>query len=142
MTGKDRATTSSCDRYSLWQPLGALGRRLSTEHGNSLTFCIPLQAWYAFVYLILKIESHNITNAAIMNMEAGDDIRHQLGSLTSEQWALILSIFHYPYMVFEPFSTLLLKKFTPRKWMSRMMVSWGIVAMCKRFLGTTNCDIC
>lgn len=92
---------------------------------------VRLLVWYSFVFLILKIEGHNNANAVIMNVEAGTDIRHQLGDLTSEQWALILSICQYPNILFEPVSTLLLKRFTPRKWMSRIMISWGIISMCK-----------
>lgn len=104
---------------------------------------IRLVIWYSFVYLVLKVESHNITNAAIMNIEAGTDIQHQLGNLTSEQWALILSVYHYSHILFEPLSALPLKKLTPRKWMSRIMLSWGIVAMCsgatQNFAGLLAC---
>ena len=53
-----------------------------------------LVAWYSFVFLVLRVESHNIANAAIMNIEADTDIQHQLGDLSSEQWAMILSAYH------------------------------------------------
>lgn len=104
---------------------------------------IRLLAWYSFVYFFMRIESHNITNAAIMNVEVGTDIQRQLGNLTSEQWALVLSIYYYPYLFLEPASTLLLKKCGPRKWMSRIMISWGVVAMChgaaRNFSGILAC---
>lgn len=87
--------------------------------------------WYAFVYLIMRIHVGNISNTAIMNKEQGTDIKTQLGHLTSQQWAWAISCFYYPYMVFEPFSTLALKRFTPRKWMSRIMLTWGIISMCQ-----------
>lgn len=87
--------------------------------------------WYSFVYLIMKINVSNITNTAIINVEEGTGIKKQLGNLTSEQWAWALSIFYYPYMASEPASTLLLKKFSPSVWMSRIMVTWGIVSMCQ-----------
>lgn len=83
-----------------------------------------LLLWYSFVYLIMRIHVGNISNTAIMNLEQGTGIKKQLGNLTSQQWAWVLSIFYYPYMAFEPISTLALKKFTPRKWMSRIMVTW------------------
>ena len=91
---------------------------------------VRLLTFYAIVAMVMQIESHNITNAAIMNIEQGTDIKHQLGDLSSEQWALILSVYDYPHFIFEPISTLLLKKMTPRKWMSRIMLSWGIISMC------------
>lgn len=83
-----------------------------------------LLAWYALVYLIMRIHVSNISNTAIMNLEEGDDIRHQLGNLSSSQWAWALSIFYYPYMFFEPLATLALKRFSPSVWMSRIMITW------------------
>lgn len=35
-----------------------------------------------------------------------------------------------PYIVLEAPSNLLLKRFSPSKWQSRIMVSWGVVLMC------------
>lgn len=90
-----------------------------------------LVLWYSFVYLIMRIHVSNISNTAIINLEEGDGIKAQLGGLTSQQWAWVLSIFYYPYMLLEPFATLALKRFTPRKWMARIMVTWGIVSMCQ-----------
>ena len=81
-----------------------------------------LLAWYCFVYLIMRIHVSNITNTAIINEETHDDILDQLG-LSSGQWAWVLSIFYYPYAAFEPASTLLLKRFKPNIWMSRIMVT-------------------
>ncbi|KAK3197718.1 hypothetical protein GRF29_216g1037280 [Pseudopithomyces chartarum] len=90
-----------------------------------------LLLWYAFVYLIMRIHVSNISNSAIINLESGDGIRRQLGNLTSAQWAWALSIFYYPYMFFEPLATLALKKFNPNVWMSRIMITWGIISMCQ-----------
>lgn len=90
-----------------------------------------LVLWYSFVYLIMRIHVSNISNTAIINLEEGDGIKAQLGDLTSQQWAWVLSIFYYPYMLLEPFATLALKRFTPRLWMARIMVTWGIVSMCQ-----------
>jgi hypothetical protein len=71
-----------------------------------------------------------------MNAKTPQNIKIQLGNLTSSQWAWIISIFSYPYMFFEPPSTLLLKRFTPRVWMSRIMITWGAISMCQA--ATTN----
>ncbi|KAL0936206.1 high-affinity nicotinic acid transporter [Colletotrichum truncatum] len=90
-----------------------------------------LLIWYSFVYLIMRIHVSNISNAAIINLEQGTGIRKQLGNLTSSQWAWALSIFYYPYMFFEPLATLALKRFSPSIWMSRIMVTWGIISMCQ-----------
>ena len=110
--------------------------------------------WYSFVYLIMRIHVSNITNTAIVrtaeirlspvcgtrlilssqsqiNIEQGTGIKKQLGNLTSSQWAWALSAFYYPYLFFEPLSTLMLKRFSPSVWMSRIMVTWGIISMCQ-----------
>ncbi|PVH95349.1 MFS general substrate transporter [Periconia macrospinosa] len=87
--------------------------------------------WYAFVYLIMRIHVGNISNSAIINLEQGTGIRRQLGNLSSSQWAWALSIFYYPYMFFEPLATLALKHFNPNVWMSRIMLTWGVISMCQ-----------
>jgi MFS family permease len=66
-----------------------------------------------------------------MNLEEGAGIKKQLGNLSSSQWAWALSIFWYPYMLLEPLATLLLKHYGPNVWMSRIMLTWGIVSMCQ-----------
>lgn len=85
--------------------------------------------WYSCVYLVMRIHVSNISNIAIINLEEGDGIKKQLGNLTSQQWAWVLSIFYYPYMCFEPLATLALKKFGPRQWMARIMITWVIISM-------------
>ena len=86
-----------------------------------------LLLWYAFVYLIMRIHVGNISNSAIINLEEGTGIKKQLGGLSSSQWAWALSIFYYPYMFFEPLATLALKKYSPSRWMSRIMVTWVMI---------------
>jgi MFS family permease len=92
---------------------------------------IRILLWYSFVYLIMRIHVSNIANTAIINLEQGDGIKKQLGNLDSAQWAWVISLFYYPYAAFEPVSTLLLKKFKPNIWMSRIMITWGIISMCQ-----------
>ncbi|ROW03097.1 hypothetical protein VMCG_05808 [Cytospora schulzeri] len=99
---------------------------------------IRLILWYSFVYLIMRIHVSNISNTAIINLEQGDGIKKQLGDLTSDQWAWVLSIFYYPYMLLEPFATLALKKFTPRVWMARIMITWAFFYACGMFSGTIS----
>lgn len=72
----------------------------------------------------------SLTIQAIMNVEAGNDIKRQLGPLTDKQWAQILGAFHYPILAIEPLSTFLFNWLTPRQFMGRIMLTWGIVCMC------------
>lgn len=93
---------------------------------------------YSIVYLFTQINKQNISNTAILNLEAGHGIKQQL-KINSQQWAWCVSIFYYPYMFFEPISTLLLKHFSPKVWQSRIMITWGGISMCqaasRNFLG-------
>ncbi len=88
-----------------------------------------LVGFYSLVYVFRVIDSSNYSNAAILNLEAGTNIKKQL-HLNPAQWAWTLSIFSYSYLIFEPSNTLLLKKFRPSRWMTYLMISWGVCACC------------
>ncbi|KAJ7851027.1 MFS general substrate transporter [Mycena olivaceomarginata] len=80
-------------------------------------------------YLFMRVDVTNISNAAIMNLEQKTDIKTQL-HLSAQQWVWVVACFYYPYMFLEPISTILLKKTSAPVWLSRIMVSWGIVTAC------------
>lgn len=84
---------------------------------------------YSFAYVFTQINKNNISNVAILNQETGNNIRHELGDLTSEQWAWCISIFYYPYLFFEAILTLCMKLVGPRPWQSRIMLTWGGFSM-------------
>jgi MFS family permease len=86
-----------------------------------------LVGFYSLVYIFRVIDSSNYSNAAIINLEAGTNIKKQL-HLNANQWAWTLSIFSYSYLIFEPSNTLLLKKFRPSRWMFVLILGWGICA--------------
>ncbi|KAI0008782.1 MFS general substrate transporter [Xylariaceae sp. FL0662B] len=86
-----------------------------------------LVGFYSLVYVFRVIDSANYSNAAIINLENGTGIKKQLG-LDPSQWAWTLSIFSYSYMVFEPTNTLMMKVFSPSKWMFVLILAWGISA--------------
>lgn len=97
--------------------------------------------WYCLIFAVLKIAERNISNAAIINLEQGTGIKKQLGNLSSSQWAWIMSIFSYPYIALDACSVMLTKKFTPRIWLGRIMVTWvsahhasGIYNHCLRLM--------
>ncbi|PVH77331.1 MFS general substrate transporter [Cadophora sp. DSE1049] len=90
---------------------------------------IWLVGFYSFVYIFRVIDSSNYSNAAIINLEAGTNIKKQL-HFSPSQWAWTLSIFSYSYLIFEPSNTILLKKFRPSRWMFLLMVAWGICTCC------------
>ncbi|TVY94254.1 MFS transporter [Lachnellula willkommii] len=86
-----------------------------------------LVGFYSLVYIFRVIDSSNYSNAAIINLENGTNIKKQL-HLSPNQWAWTLSIFSYSYLFFEPTNTLLLKSFRPSRWMFVLILGWGICA--------------
>jgi MFS family permease len=83
--------------------------------------------FYSLVYIFRVIDSSNYSNAAIINLENGTNIKKQL-HLSPNQWAWTLSVFSYSYLFFEPTNTLLLKSFRPSRWMFVLIGMWGVCA--------------
>ena len=75
-----------------------------------------LVGFYSVVYIFRVIDSSNYSNAAILNLEAGTDIKTEL-HFDPNAWAWTLSIFSYSYLFFEPSNTILLKYFRPSRWL-------------------------
>ena len=75
-----------------------------------------LVGFYSVVYIFRVIDSSNYSNAAILNLEAGTDIKDEL-HFDPDAWAWTLSIFSYSYLFFEPTNTILLKRFRPSRWL-------------------------
>ena len=82
-----------------------------------------LVLFYSIVYIFRVIDSGNYANAAIINLENGTGIKKELG-FTPSQWAWTQSIFSYSYLIFEPSNTILLKTFTPSRWMFLLILFW------------------
>jgi ACS family tartrate transporter-like MFS transporter len=74
------------------------------------------------LYLICYVDRSNISVAALqMNAELG---------LTSQMYGLAAGLFFATYIIFEIPSNLILTKVGARRWIARIMVTWGIVAAC------------
>ena len=86
-----------------------------------------LVGYYSVVYIFRVIDSSNYSNAAILNLESGTDIKTEL-HFNPNAWAWTLSIFSYSYLFFEPTNTILLKKFRPSRWLFVLILAWGICA--------------
>ncbi|KAI8316980.1 MFS transporter prlL [Colletotrichum sp. SAR11_240] len=82
----------------------------------------------SLLFLMKNIDADNISNARIMNKGTSRNIMTQL-DMTSDEYNL-LNVLKVPYIVLEAPSNLLLKKFRPSAWQSRIMISWGIALLC------------
>ncbi|CEJ61091.1 Putative Pantothenate transporter [Penicillium brasilianum] len=83
----------------------------------------------SLIFMFKNLDSNNASNARIMNKGTNQNIMTQLG-ITSNEYNLVTVLYYVPYIVLEAPSNLLLKRFSPSKWQSRIMITWGIVLMC------------
>lgn len=73
------------------------------------------------LYLLSFLDRVNIGNARLYGLE------EDLG-LTGDQYQVAVSILFVTYILSELPSSLVIKKFTPSRWLSFIMTSWGVVA--------------
>ncbi|KAF4965599.1 hypothetical protein FSARC_6621 [Fusarium sarcochroum] len=73
------------------------------------------------LYLLSFLDRVNIGNARLYGMEA------DLG-LVGDQYQLAVSVLFVTYILSELPSNLVIKRFTPSRWIAFLTVSWGIVA--------------
>ncbi|OON40211.1 MFS transporter [Izhakiella australiensis] len=72
------------------------------------------------LYLIAYIDRANISVAALqMNADL---------AMNAEMYGIAAGIFFVTYIIFEVPSNVLLTRFGARRWIARIMVSWGIIA--------------
>ncbi|KII90127.1 hypothetical protein PLICRDRAFT_580234 [Plicaturopsis crispa FD-325 SS-3] len=88
-----------------------------------------IMPWLSFTYLVMRIDVGNISNAAIMNIEANHGIKQEL-HLSAQQWTWAVACFFYSYGALEPLSTLLMRKMSPSICLARLMITWGIISCC------------
>ena len=72
------------------------------------------------LYLLSLIDRVNLGFAALtMNKELG---------LTAEMFGFGAGIFFFGYFIFEVPSNLILEKIGARRWIARIMISWGVIS--------------
>ncbi len=82
------------------------------------------------LYLIAYIDRSNISVAALqMNVELG---------LTAEMYGRAAGIFFATYIIFEIPSNMVLAKVGARRWIARIMLTWGIIAAGMAFVTSAN----
>ncbi|MEH7148525.1 MFS transporter, partial [Priestia megaterium] len=77
------------------------------------------------LYIISYLDRANVGYAALEMNEA-------LG-LTSKMFGLVTGIFFIGYFIFEVPSNILMQKFGARVWITRILITWGIISMATGF---------
>ncbi|KXS11702.1 MFS general substrate transporter [Gonapodya prolifera JEL478] len=104
-----------------WDP--EVERRLLRKLDLRITFPV----W--FMYVIAYIDRVNLGNVKVLNAKSPDSIENSLGTQGVEfNWAISLAF--WGFLIAEIPSNIMLKKFSARVWLARIMVTWGIVVMC------------
>ncbi|KAI0067785.1 MFS general substrate transporter [Artomyces pyxidatus] len=81
---------------------------------------LRLVPWLALLYLMNFLDRGSIGNARLYKMEASLHI-------TDQQYLIALTVFFFPYSLFEPASNLALRYLRPSRWLSFLVFIWGIV---------------
>lgn len=80
------------------------------------------------LYLVAYLDRSNISVAALqMNADLG---------LTAKMYGIGAGLFYVTYILFEVPSNIILARVGARRWIARIMVTWGIVAMGMAFIQT------
>lgn len=81
-------------------------------------------------YLFAFIDRGNIGMASLQ-------MNHDLG-LSPKMFGFASSLFFFSYFLFEVPSNLALQRFGARKWLARIMITWGLVSACTAFVQGAN----
>lgn len=82
------------------------------------------------LYLIAYLDRSNISVAALqMNADLG---------LSAKMYGIGAGLFYVTYIIFEVPSNIILARVGARRWIARIMVSWGIVAVGMAFINTAG----
>ncbi|KAJ3340499.1 hypothetical protein HDU93_006967 [Gonapodya sp. JEL0774] len=96
---------------------------------NSYLLAYEVSPLSAAQYIIAYIDRVNLANVKVLNAKTPDSIEISLGTQGVEyNWAI--SIAFFGFLVGEIPSNVALKRFSARIWLSRIMVTWGIVVIC------------
>src|SRR6516164_3514178 len=92
-------------------------------------------AWRLIPFLILcflvaYLDRVNVGFVALtMNKELG---------LTAEMYGLVAGIFFFGYFIFEVPSNLILERVGARRWIARIMISWGVISVSFAFVASIS----
>ncbi|KZT75148.1 MFS general substrate transporter [Daedalea quercina L-15889] len=75
--------------------------------------------WLAFLYFLNSLDRGNIGNAKLYGLETSLNI-------TDKQYLIALTVFFFPYALFELPSNLVLKQLRPSRWLAFIMFVWGM----------------
>ncbi|KAE9381195.1 MFS nicotinic acid transporter-like protein [Stipitochalara longipes BDJ] len=95
---------------------------------------MTLIPWLCLLYLMAFLDRTNIGNAKIAGLQ--QSIHHGAKDMSLGQYNAALSIFFVSYSIFEPLTNVMLKRFSPRRFIPVIMILWGIIMTSMGFVKT------
>ncbi|KXS15605.1 hypothetical protein M427DRAFT_323238 [Gonapodya prolifera JEL478] len=83
--------------------------------------------------LLAFIDRVNLANATVLQQNTPDSINNSLG-LVGNQFNWATAIFAAGMFVLDVPSNFMVKKFSARVWLARIMVTWGTVVIAEAFV--------
>jgi sugar phosphate permease len=84
-------------------------------------------------FFVAYLDRVNVGFAALtMNKELG---------LTAEMYGLVADIFFFGYFIFEVPSNLILERVGARRWIARIMISWGAISVSFAFVASISAGL-
>lgn len=81
------------------------------------------------LYFLTSLGSSAYGNTLTMNTESGDSLRQQLG-LTAHHTSVASALYYVGYIVFDVPVNLVMTRVAPQAWLSRIVISVGVVYTC------------
>ncbi|KAL1981031.1 hypothetical protein VTN96DRAFT_3140 [Rasamsonia emersonii] len=81
------------------------------------------------MYMVKTVDFNNASSVKVLQVGQPSNILNEL-HMTSDQYNWVQSIYYISYILFEAPSNLVLKRFTPRLWQTRIVFTWAVVLAC------------
>ena len=85
-----------------------------------------------FVFLVYVINYIDRVNVSLANLRMSADL-----GLSDRVYGLGVGMFYVTYVLFEVPGAIIVERWSARKWIARIMISWGIVTTLTGFVRTT-----
>jgi len=102
----------------------------SVEHGAITKVVRRFLPFLIVCYFVSYLDKVNVGFAAL-------SMNHALG-LSSSQFGLGAGLFFISYCIFEVPSNLALARFGARRWLARIMITWGLISAATAFVTSAN----
>src|SRR6202795_3861995 len=86
-----------------------------------------------FVFLIYIVNYIDRVNVSFANLRMSSDL-----GFSDRVYGLGVGIFYVSYVLFEIPGALIVERWSARKWIARIMISWGIVTILTGFVKTAD----